>query len=86
MDIFESIDHRVRVNISLGNMTFMLSKEFLCFRQEDITDLHVFLRFSDKVRLENHSTMSKQEVFMSEIFGRHPSDQCRALNYFISHI
>ena len=58
MDTFEPIDRPVRMNISLENMTFMFSKEFLRFRKEDITDLYLLLRFPDKVRLENRSTMS----------------------------
>ena len=101
MNTYEPVDRPVRMNISLWNMTSMFSKEFLRFRKEDIADLYVFLRFRDKVRLENHSKMSGQEVFMrglyelctgakktivSEIFGQHPSDQCRDFNYFISHI
>ena len=27
-----------------------------------------------------------KKTLVSEVFGRHPSDQCRAFNYFISHI
>ena len=101
MDPYAPIDRPVRTNISLQNMTYMFSKEFLRFRKEDISDLYLLLQFPDKVRLENRSTMSGEEVFMrglyelctgakktlvSEVFGRHPSDQCRAFNYFISHI
>jgi len=101
MDPYAPIDRPVRTNISLQNMTYMFSKEFLRFRKEDISDLFILLQFPDKVRLENRSTMSGEEVFMrglyelctgakkalvSEVFGRHPSDQCRAFNYFISHI
>jgi hypothetical protein len=101
IDTYVPIDRPVRMIVSLENMTYMFSKEFLRFRKEDITNLYLLLRFPDKVRLENRSTMSGQEVFMrglyelctgakktivSEIFGRHPSDQCRAFNYFINHI
>ena len=101
IDPYAPIDRPVRTNISLQNMTYMFSKEFLRFRKEDISDLYLLLQFPDKVRLENRSTMSGEEVFMrglyelctgakktlvSEVFGRHPSDQCRAFNYFISHI
>ena len=101
IDTYVPIDRPVRMIVSLENMTYMFSKEFLRFRKEDIHNLYLLLRFPDKVRLENRSTMSGQEVFMrglyelctgakktivSEIFGRHLSDQCRAFNYFINHI
>ena len=43
MDTYEPIERPVRMNISLENMTFMFSKEFLRFRKEDITDLYVLL-------------------------------------------
>ena len=93
------IDRPVRMIVSLENMTYMFSKEFLRFRKEDITNLYLLLRFPDKVRLENRSTMSGQYVFMrglyelctgakktivSEIFGRQPSDQSRVFNYLIN--
>jgi hypothetical protein len=58
MDTYEPIERPVRMNISLENMTFMFSKEFLRFRKEDITDLYLLLRF----RLENRSKMSGEEV------------------------
>jgi len=29
---------------------------------------------------------SAKKTLVFEVFGRHPSDQCRALNYFICHI
>jgi len=48
MDTYEPIDRPVRMNISLENMTFMFSKEFLPFWKEDISDLYVLLRFLDK--------------------------------------
>ena len=88
IDTYVPIDRPVRMIVSLENMTYMFSKDFLRFRKEDITNLYLLLRFPDKVRLENRSTMSGQEVFMrglyelctgakktivSEIFGRHPS-------------
>jgi hypothetical protein len=100
-DTYEPIESPMRKEISLENMTHMFSKEFLRFRKEDITRLFILLRFPEKVVLENRSTMSGEEVFMrglyelvtgvkktiiSEIFGRHPSDQCRAFNYFIKHV
>ena len=44
IDTYEPIDRPVRINISLENMTFMFSKEFLRFRKEDITNLYVLLR------------------------------------------
>ena len=81
----------MRTNISLQNMTYIFSKEFLRFRKEDMSDLYLLLQFPDKIRLENRSTMSGEEVFMrglyelctgakktlvSKVFGRHPSDQC----------
>ena len=68
MDTYEPIDRPVCMNISLENMTFVFSKKFLRFRKEDITDFYVLLRFPDKVRLENRSTMSGQEVFMRGLY------------------
>ena len=85
----------------LKNVTYKFSKEFLCFQKEDISDLYLLLRLPDIVPLKNRSTMSGEEVFMiglyelntgakkalvSEVFGRHLSDQYRAFNYFLSHI
>ena len=54
----------MRIIVSLQNMTFIFSKEFFRFRKEDTHNLYVFLRFPDKVKLENRSTMSEQDIFM----------------------
>ena len=68
MDPYAPIDRPVRTNISLQNMTYMFSKEFLRFRKEVISDLYLLLQFPDKVRLENRSTMSGEEVFMRGLY------------------
>ena len=31
-------------------------------------------------------TTGAKKTMVAETFGRHPSDQCRAFNYFIKHI
>ena len=100
-DTYEEIEAPVRAGISLESMTDMFSKEFLRFRKEDLRRLFNLLNFPEKVVLDNRSTMTGEEVFMrglyelttgakktmvAETFGRHPSDQCRAFNYFIKHI
>ena len=54
--------------VFLKNMTYMFSKEFLRFRKDDITNLYLLLRLSDKVRSENRSTMSGQEDFMKVLY------------------
>ena len=49
--------------ISLESMTYMLSKEFLRFRKEDLRRLFDLLNFPEKVVLGNRSTMNGEEVF-----------------------
>ena len=68
MDPYAPIDRPLRTNISLQNMTYMFSKEFLRFRKEDISVLYLFLRFLDKVSSDNCSTMSGKEVFMRGLY------------------
>ena len=100
-DNYEPIPRPIRMVVSIDNMDFSFAHEFLRFRLDDLRRLYRQLRFPDVVKLENRSTMTGEEVFIrglfemvtgvkktmvSETFGRHPSDQCRAFNYFIKHI
>ena len=64
IDTYVPIDRPVCMIVSLDNMTYMFSKEFLRFRKEEYSIHNLLLRFPDKVRFENRSTMSGQEVFM----------------------
>ena len=100
-DTHDAIDSPVRGGISLESMTSMFLKEFLRFRKEDLSRLFISLKFSDKVVLDNRSTMSGEELFLrglyelgagdkktivAETFGHHLSDQRRAFNYFMTLI
>jgi hypothetical protein len=101
MDTYEPLERPIRHCLVLSDITHYFSKEFLRFRRENLEELYVFMRFPHKVILENKSVMCGEEVFLrglyelvtgekktsiAEKFGRHPSDQSRAFNYFINHI
>jgi hypothetical protein len=100
-DTYGPIERPIRHCLALSDISFYFSKEFLRFRRENLDELYEFMRFPNRVVLENKSVMTGEEVFLrglyelvtgekqtsiAEKFGRHPSDQSRAFTYFINHI
>ena len=80
MDIYESIDRPMHMNTSLENVTSCFSKNS---RASERKLLLIYMLFMRGFELYIYGAT---KTIVSEIFGRHPSDQYRALNYFISHI
>jgi hypothetical protein len=95
------LDRPIRIAWKIECLDDTFCEQFLRFRKPDLGRLYTVVGLPPKVILDNGSRMSGEELFIrglyelatghkktsiAYVFGRHYSDQSRALAYFVNHL